>query len=173
MFDFLRKKMTIEEYGYMCVDTLFPELVEQPSISVNEWAGAGLDSEEVAKRLAALCLAFHQFCHIGLLTDDANQRLLAGGMRRVEERFRGFSTDPVTIEVVCDYMRTAASDLKNKSKKEGFPTLVPKAVSRVTGLSQQDQHWYAASDMVYSILEVILKTSHQSFEKLGGTAKLV
>jgi hypothetical protein len=173
MFDFLRKKMTYEEYGYMCADSLLPELVEQPSRSVSEWAGVDLDSEEVARRLAILCLAFHQFCHIGLLSEDTSQRVLEGVMRRFSERFQGFSSDPLTVESTSDYMRAAASDLENKSKKESFPTLVPKAVSRITGLSEIDSHWHSASDAVYSILEVILKTANQSLERMKPIAKLV
>lgn len=173
MFSLFRKRMSYEDYGYMCASSLLPELIEQPSRSAGEWAGIDLDTDEVAKQLAILCLAFHQFCHIGLVSQDAGQRLLEGMMRRFDERFQGFSSGQLTVETMTTYLRAAASDIKNKSKSESFPTLVPTAIARITGLQPTDSHWHSSSEILYSILEVILKIAEPTLVGIQKHARLV
>src|SRR5438552_1066175 len=113
MLNFLHKKMPYEDYGYMCTDSLLPQLVEQPARAASEWAGTGADSDHISRQLALLCLAFHQFCYIGLVSDDAGQRILQGMMKRFDERFSGFSSDRLTIEATTTYLRAAATDINN------------------------------------------------------------
>jgi hypothetical protein len=173
MLGIFRKKMSYEDYGYMCADSILPTLVEQPSQSAIAWAGINLDSEKVARQFAILCLAFFQFLHVELLPDDANQRLLEGVMKRFSERFHGFSSDPVTVQAAADYLRAAAADVKNKSKAESFPTLVPIAISRISGIREGDSHWHSASNIVYSILETLLKTAQPSLDGTKAHARLV
>lgn len=158
--------MTYGDYGYLCADSMLPELIELGSQSTSEWAGIELDSEKVARHLAILCLAFHYFSSIGLLSEVENSLQLLGLMRRFDERFSGFSSDRLTVEATTEYIRVAAADLKNESKKESFPTLVPMAISRITGLSESDSHWHSAEEVIYAILETILKTAHQSLERM-------
>ncbi len=168
-----RKRMTYEDYGHLCADSLLPELVEQPARIASQWAGSTLNSEAAARQLAILCLAFHQFCHIGLLSDEAGQRVLQGMMSRFDERFPGFSSDRFTSEATTAYLRAAASDIKKRSKSESFPTLVPTAIARIAGLTQPDPHWHSASATLYSILEVILETAEPSLVRTQKHAKLV
>ena len=195
MFGIFRKTVTYENYGYMCGDSILHTLVEQPSRSATErtmidpnsaevtsiWkkplatlaAGSDIDSEEVTRQLAILCLAFHQFCHIGLVSEAAAQRILAGVIKRFNERFPGFSSDELTVEATTAYLRAAASDIKNKSKSESFPTLVPLAIGRVARLKPTDTNWPAASDVLYSILGIILKTTEPMLLGTKKYAKLV
>ena len=195
MFGIFRKTVTYENYGYMCGDTILHTLVEQPSRSVTKkamidpnsleitsiWkkplatlaADGDVDSKEVTRQLAILCLAFHQFCHIGLVSEAAAPRILAGVMKRFDERFPGFSSDELTVEATTAYIRAAASDIKNKSKSESFPTLVPLAIGRVARLKRSDTNWPAASDVLYTILEVILKTTEPMLLGTKKHAKLV
>ncbi|CAN5471104.1 hypothetical protein BH10ACI2_BH10ACI2_12450 [soil metagenome] len=186
MFGIFRKTMTYEDYGYMCADTMLYTLIEQPSQSAPEpifnytdgsvWKqpltsilpSIHSDSEEVARQLAILCLAFDRFCHVGLVTEDAGGRLLQGSMKRLDKRFSHFSSDRTTVEATTACMRAAAADIKNKSKSESFPTLVHLAIGRITGLTLSDPHWPVVSDIVYSLLEVILKTAEP---RLVGTKK--
>lgn len=183
--------MTYEDYGYMSADTMLSTLVEKPSQSAPEpifndtegsiWkqpltaitTSIHLDSEGVARQLAILWLAFHQFCHIGLVSKDAGERLLQGVMKRFDERFPNLSSDRTTVEATTAYMRAAAADIKNKSKSESFPTLVPLAIGRITGLKPSDPHWPVVSDILYSLLEVILKTTESTLVGTKKHAKLV
>jgi hypothetical protein len=195
MFGIFRKRVTYESYGYMCGDTMLHTLVEQPSRSASEetmidpnsaevtsiWkrplatlaAGSDANFESVTRQLAILCLAFHQFCHIGLVSEAAAQRTLAGVMKRFDERFPGFSSDEFTVETTTAYLQAAADDIKNKSKSESFPTLVPLAIGRVVRLKPTDPNWPAASDVLYSLLDVILKTTEPMFTGMKKHAKLV
>jgi hypothetical protein len=183
--------MTYEDYGYMCADSMLSTLVEQPCQSAPQpifndkegsiWkqpltaitAGIHLDSEGVARQHAILCLAFRQFCHIGLVSDDDGRRILLGMMNRFDERFSDFSSDPLTADAAADYLRAAATDIKNKSKTESFPTLVPLAIERITGLKPSDPHWAVVSDSLYSLLEVILKTAEPMLIGTKKNLKLV
>src|SRR6266566_953105 len=78
-----------------------------------------------------------------------------------------------TVEATTAYMRAAAADIKNKSKSESFPTLVPLAIGRLTGLKPSDPHWPVVSDILYSLLEVILKTTESTLVGTKKHAKLV
>ena len=173
MFDLFRKEVLYEDYGYMRADSLLPELIEQPARSADEWAGVDIDTEEVARQLAILCSAFQHFCHIGLVSDDAGYRILQGMMKRFDERFSDFSSDSMTTEAISTYLRAAASDIKDKSKSESFPTLVPTVIVRITGVQPSDSRCHSSSEVVYSILDAILKTSEPSLIGTQKHAKLV
>ena len=86
------------------------------------------------------------------------------GVRRLDE---------FTVETTTAYLQAAADDIKNKSKSESFPTLVPLAIGRVVRLKPTDPNWPAASDVLYSLLDGILKTTEPMFTGMKKHAKLV
>jgi hypothetical protein len=173
MFGLFRKKMPYEELGYIYADALLPS-IEQLAQSVKEWTGRQLDAEKVGRELAIMGLAIFQMWLIHPIPQEyASSRVLGGFMQRMTERFANFAFDSTTSAVGEQYIRTAATDLRDKQKTESFPTLVPFAITRITGLANTDEYWPVATECIYSFGEMVIKTTTQAVTSTKAKTKLV
>lgn len=169
----IRKKMPYEELGYTYANALLPTTLELAQ-SAKEWTGRQLDTEKVARELTILSLVIFQMWLMNPIPDkDASLRTVNGFGKRMSERFPNFAFDPITSTVAEQYVRATAADFRNKHKTESFPTLVPLAINRIAGLTIANEHWPAASECIYSFMEMVMKTTTQAVTSTKINVKLV
>jgi hypothetical protein len=174
MLNLFRRKMPYEELGYGFADALLPSAVEQLAASPTDWTGKHLDTQGVGRELAILALAMLQMSLIDTVPQEyASSRVLGGFMQRVTERYTNFAFDPTTSAVGMQYIQAAANDLRNKQKTESFPTLVPRAVARIAGLTKGDEYWPLATECIYSFIQLVLQTAAQAVAVAKANTRLV
>lgn len=174
MLGLFRKKVPYEELGYMYADSLLATTVQELASSTMEWTGRELDTEQVGRDLAILALSFFQMTLMNTVPKEyASSRVLGGFMQRTQERYANFAFDPTTSAIGGDYIRIAAIDLRNKNRIGNFPTLVPSATARITGLSKADQYWPNALAQVDAFIQIVIQTATQAVEVTKANARLV
>ncbi len=175
MFGFGKKAVELpyEEVGFLYADRV-PGLITIMTQTSQEWTGRKCDPEAMGRELAVVSLAIFQlFLTVHIPEEDAGGRVLGGFLARIQEHYANFAFDPATIQIVEGYIRAAGADLRNKDKRESFPTLVPLAISRVTGLDSGDKHWRSAVATIYDFIEVVMKGSIDAVAEAKKRFKLV
>jgi len=167
-------ELSYDEFGYMYADSLLPNSFALLENSANEWIGKHIDSEILGRDLAVLSLAIFQLSLVDLIPkEEAAGRAIGGFMKRFTERYENFAFAPDTSAIGIKYIQTAGVDLRNKNKTESFPTLVPLVITKIIGLTKNDEHWPVATEAIYSFIEKMLLTSRQAFNDAKSQAKLV
>ena len=166
--------MPYEEFGYVYADSLLFGLINSSVENASRWIGRPVDSQKMGRDLSALCLAVFQLSLVDLIPDeDASSRAIGGFMKRITEQYENFAFDTEVTNVGIDYIRAAGEDFRNKQKRESFPTLVPLAISNITGLERSHQNWPVCTETIYSIIENVLQTSRAALNGVKDHAKLV
>ena len=174
MFNFFKRKneLPYEEFGYMYADSLSPSVIEPLAQSTSEWIGRPVDSERMGRDLSILSLAIFQLSLVDL-KEDASGRAIGGFMKRLTKQYENFACDPNTSTIGLEYVEAAGMDFRNKTKAESFPTLVPLVVMKITGLTNNDAYWPAATEVIYSFIEKVLQTSRAGLAGTKAHARLV
>jgi hypothetical protein len=167
-------ELSYEEWGYMYADSLLPSSDALLENSENKWIGKHVDSEILGRGLAVLSLSIFQLSLVDLIPQEETAgRAIGGFMKRFTERYENFAFAPATSAIGIQYIQAAGIDLRNKNKTESFPTLVPLVITKITGLTNHDEYWPVATEVIYSFIETVLQTSRQAFEGTTKHAKLV
>jgi len=159
-------EISYEEFGYMYADSLLPDALTLLENSAKEWIGKKIDPEILGRDLSVFSLAIFQLSLVDLIpNEEASGRAIGGFMKRFTERYENFAFAPDTSAIGMEYIQAAGVDLRNKEKTESFPTLVPLVITKITGLTKNDEYWPVAREAIYSFIEMIFRTSRQVFDR--------
>lgn len=175
MFGFGKRKIEVpyEEIGYLYAERL-PAMIDMLVDKRIEWMRRSSDPDAMGSELAIVSLAvFQLFLNVHLTEEYASSRVIAGFLARMQLRFENLAFDPATMQIFEEYIKAAANDLRDKTKRESFPTLIPLAVKRVTGLGPIDHSYQTAVAMMYDFAEVVMKGSVEAITEAKKRFKLV
>ena len=166
--------MPYEEFGYVYADSLMCGLIDSLAQNASEWIGRPVDPQKIGRDLSTLCLAVFQLSLVDLIPgEDASGRAIGGFMKRITERYENFAFDKQVTNVGLDYIRAAGEDFRNKQKKESFPHLSSLALNNIAGIDRNHRNWPVCTEMIYTIIENVLKTSRAALKGVKDHAKLV
>jgi hypothetical protein len=175
MFRFLKKAVELpyESVGHIYADRV-PLLIDVMVHHSPDWTGKPCKPEVMGRELAILALTIFQlFLGLHIEEETGRERVLAGFLARIDERYANFTGDAATAEIFREYLKAGTADLSTKDKKESFPTLVALAIKRIAGLDDSDEYWPPASTTIYDFVETIMKGSVDAIAEAKKRFKLV